>query len=180
MNEKPLIGILAGIAIWLVTSVVAFGLRRHRLKRALVEDLKHRIVKLDETTSYLATYYKQNVAEGVVIKRYHRFTKDPFGFYEDVRADLYKYFGAQKLITIMRCYEALGEIEILMEGLGQDLRERCQSRQGLTKNDVAFLGRKRTRLENVIKILRQKEIKGLRDLPTDYHERLSPDKVIQE
>lgn len=180
MSEKPLIGILVGIIVWLATSAVAFVLRRRRLGKALIEDIKHRISNLEEMKSYLEEYFKNNIKKGITIENYARYTKDEFPFYEDVREDLYKYFGATKLITFIRCYEALEEIEILMSGLNQDFCEYAKDKKQLSEEDVTLFGRRKDRIISVIEVLKRKEVRSIADLPTDYRGMVSAVQVIKK
>jgi hypothetical protein len=178
MTEKLLVGILVGIAIWLATNAVGFLLRRYRLKEALLVDIRHRISNLNAVEKYLTQYFKDYVKKDAVLERYARYTKDEFPFYDDVRGDLYQYFGAQNLIAIMRCYEALGEIEILMEGLSQDFLEYREKQKKLSDVDVQFFNRKKSRIESVIGILKKREIHNLGDIPRDYQGVLSAASII--
>lgn len=180
MSEKPLVGILVGIAVWLATSAVGFLLRRHRLGKALIEDIKHRISNLEEMKAYLDEYFTNNIKTGVAIKNFAKYTKDEFSFYEDVREDLYKYFGATKLITFIRCYEALEEIEILMSGLNEDFCDYGKTQKQLADDDVTLLGRRKDRIISVIEVLRRKEVRSIADLPTDYRGRVSAVQVIKK
>jgi hypothetical protein len=180
MTETPLIGILVGIIIWLVTNAASFLLRGYRLKNALIEDIRHRISNLEEIESYLDEYFKNNIKEGVSLEDYARYTKEKFPFYEDVREDLYKYFGTKRLITIMRCYEALEEIEILMAGLNRDFYEYGKKKVKLSAGDVILFERKKDRIISVVKILNRTEIRSMSDLPTDYRGMMSAASIIKK
>jgi hypothetical protein len=180
MNEQVLIGFFAGVGIWLTTSAMTFSLRRRRLRKALIEDLKHRISNLKDIVSYLEAQFKENVRRGEKIEDYPRYTKDRFPFYEDIRGDLYKYFGTHKCVAIMRCYEALEEIEILMGGLSQDFYDLGKAGKQLTDDDLTLLERKKDRIINVIGVLNRREIRGVGDLPTDYRGMVSAAQIIKK
>ncbi|HBB86794.1 MAG TPA: hypothetical protein DC047_04190 [Blastocatellia bacterium] len=180
MNQELPIGILAGVVIWSTTSAMTFGLRRRRLRRALIEDLKHRVSNLDDIFSYLEAHFIASVRRGEKLEDYPRYTKDTFPFYEDIRGDLYKYFGTRKCVAIMRCYEALEEIEILMSGLSQDFHDYAKHDKQLTGDDVAFLERKKDRIISVIEVLKRREFRGIGDLPTDYRGMVSAAQIIKK
>lgn len=177
-TNELLAAILAGIVIWFITGVVTFFLQRYSLEKALIEDINHRRSNLKEPKEFLEAYFKKYVKKGGKISRHARFTKEEFPFYEDVRKDLYKYFGAANLIAIMRCYEALEEIEILMDGIIKDFGSFAEKKKTLTAFDVEYLEAKKNRILNIIDILRQEKFKKVSDIPRDYEGRISSVDVI--
>jgi hypothetical protein len=180
VTDKLLVGILVGIVIWLVTNAVSFLLQRYRLEKALIEDIKYRRLNLEDTQGYLDVSFNNFIKEGTVLNYQAYFTKQEFPFYEDIRKDLFKYFGAQNLIAIMRCYEAFEEIEILMEGLIKDFSKWATEKQVLSADDVAFLKRKKERIIKIINILKRGELRGIKDVPRDYEGKESSVSIIRQ
>jgi hypothetical protein len=179
-TDKILVGILVGIIIWLITSAVNFLILRYRLEKALIEDINHRRSNLKDTKEFMEMFYKNFIKEGKRLSYYARFTKQEFPFYEDVRKDLFKYFGAKNLISIMRCYEALEEVEILTEGILYDFGDYTKKDKDLSADDITYLERKKERLLSVIGIFEQREIRNLSDLPRDYKGMLAAVDVIRK
>lgn len=181
MQENLLVAILGGIVIWFTTNIVGFFLRRHRLAKALIEDINHRISTLYYIKEFLDEYFKNSVIQGAILKNYADNTKDKFPFFEDIRGDLYKYFGASNLIAIMRCYEALEEIQILMENLCQDFCKHYTLRTALSEEDVNFFNRRKERVKSIIAILgRSGVIHSISDLPRDYKGMMTAVEIIRK
>ena len=176
--QALLLGILVSISAWLVTNVVLYFLRRHRLKCAIISDIAYHLVGVKEALEYLDGLFQKTLKKGETIKYTHHYTRDDYELYKAVQGDLTKFFGKSNLIKIVKFYKAFWELETLCQGLMLDLQRWRDEKRTLSAEDISYLKKKRDRIKKLGGLLTQRDVKDIKDLPDDYRGRLEPSTMI--
>lgn len=174
---KLLLGILASVVAWLISSVVMFFLKRRRMENAIVCDLEYRAFDAIEGKNYLAKLFAGGIKAGQGIDYASRYTRDENDLYKSMQTDLIRLFGRRRLLKIIKVYKAYQELDVLTEGLMLDLTEWKDAKKSLSEDDVNFLLKKKERIVRLCDILTKREIHTVDDLPDDYRGRAGPDSV---
>lgn len=179
-NEKLLLGIFIGIITFLVTNIILFILKRMRVRAALLSDISYHIIELREIINFLDKLFEFDIVENKIISYSAYYTKDEFDFYKSLQKDLMIYFGKNNILKIIKFYKSIWEVHVLMEGFMNDLTKWQGEKRVLTKNDIAWLKRKKERIVRLITVLTTKDINKLMDLPEDYRGRIEPSTLISD
>lgn len=178
ISDKVIIGLTVSIIGWIIIHIINFYIRRYRYEKVLLLDISFYILISKECMDFFNKYFDTFIIANKVINRPPRFTIDEFELFKSILNDIFNYFGTNYLIKIFKIYNALVEVNVLMDGLAKDIFKLYEDKKILDDNEISYLNRKKDRISALVNILIRKEFKKLKDLPDDYRGRISAQSII--
>ncbi len=168
-----------GLIAAAVTGVIGFFIRRSRIRSALLADIELNLSGVTEARAYVVKLFDVHVREGIELKFYGSFHVGKYHLYESLQADLARYLDKDRLLKVIRVYHTFWELEISLKNLMDLMKTWTKEERILTQEDVERLKAAKERQFRLIDILTAKEIRKLRDLPSDYRDRLPPVNLLE-
>jgi hypothetical protein len=178
ISEKLFLGLIVSIIGWIVIHIITFYVKRYRYGKVLLLDISFYILISKECMDFFNKYFNKFIVNDNIIDKPLRFTMDEFDLFKSIQNDIFNYFSSIYLVKIFKIYNALMEVNVLMDGLAKDILKLYEEKKTLDGDEISYLKRKKDRISALVNILTRKEFKKLRDLPEDYRGRISPQTII--
>ena len=158
------LGVLSGVAVAILTGALIFGFHKVTLEAGLVASIQLRQTSLRQFMVLLEGL-RPHVREGAVPGYGLRVTPEPSDFFYDVRGEIYKYYSGPNTSRLIQFYARFYRIEVLLQGLGEDLLFLRKDQKALDRETAQNLHDRIDRIESLVRKCLVARFERVADLP---------------
>jgi hypothetical protein len=179
LTDRILATILGTLVVWAITKVVTFFVERSRIKSAILTDLllHQRGIKMQDQ-AIKAMFDNGLLKVGTTIPFPIRYASEEWILYRALQRDLPFYLPKETLRKIIKFYHLMWELDQSMVGFAKALDDWEADGRKLTDADIDHLQRRVARMNSMARLIFERAIKGLEDLPEDYQEAKTMETVL--
>ena len=178
LTDRILATILGGLALWLITKVVSYFVKRSRIQAALLADIAIHIAGAMKQRDAVAKLIENHVSEGQKLPFPISYDVGEYLLYKSLQKDLPEYLRKTEIVKVVKFYQALWEMDVSIKGLASTLGKWEENDVVLSKEQVAHAKRWKERVDSYCQILTGRDVRELTDLPDDYRLVKGPETVV--
>jgi hypothetical protein len=167
-TDRLLISILGAVVVWLTTTIVAYVVKKARLRSAILADIAINVAGAKEQRAAVARLIEEHAHEGQKLPFPISYNVGDYLLYKSIQKDLLTYLKRTELIKVIKFYHTLWAMDVSINGLASTLGKWEQNGVTLSREQVDHLRKRKERIDSFCAVLSEREIRSLEDLPDDY------------
>jgi len=180
MAEKLLLTIIGALLIWVIKEISNHFIKRSRLKAGLVADIMLYIAGAKEQRGAVKILVEDTAQEGRKLPFPISYNVGQYNFYNSIQRDLPAYLSKSELVKVIKFYQAIWELDVLINGLATTLGLWEREKHELTDRDIRHITKRKARIDSFCEAITSKEINSILDLPDDYRQVKGAETVVEE